>query len=67
MSTTFRVMLFLLAGGELPDRPEKRSKDWRQQVENFLNEISKNSELRTLPEFLDFIKPGEMNGQLKYF
>lgn len=56
------MLSLLFVANDFPLRPEKRGKDWRQQVEGFLSYVSNNPELRTIPEFMNFIKPGEMNG-----
>ena len=55
------VMSILLAGC-LPERPDRRSKEWRIQVEEFFQFVSSSPELRTVPEFVSFMKPGELNG-----
>jgi hypothetical protein len=49
---------------ELPERPDKKSKDWKQQVESFLVQVSNSPELRGITEFIEFMRPGEMSAVL---
>uniref|UniRef100_A0A1X7SX35 Uncharacterized protein n=1 Tax=Amphimedon queenslandica TaxID=400682 RepID=A0A1X7SX35_AMPQE len=51
-----------VAASNLPGRPDKKSKDWRQQSEAFLMYVAQSQELRNIPEFMEFIKPGDMTG-----
>lgn len=56
---TFMCMCIIGTSNSLPERPDKKSKDWRQQSEDFLSHVSQSIELRSIPEFIDFIKPGD--------
>lgn len=59
----FSFILFLvIIASNLPERPDKKGKDWRQQCESFLMYVAQSQELRNIPEFMEFIKPGDMTG-----
>ncbi|XP_019849732.1 PREDICTED: uncharacterized protein LOC100632362 isoform X1 [Amphimedon queenslandica] len=49
-----------VAASNLPGRPDKKGKEWRQQSEAFLMYVAQSQELRNIPEFMEFIKPGDM-------
>ena len=46
----------------MPERPEKRNKNWRQQVEDFLQFFA-SSDIKSVPEFLNFLKPPPDDGK----
>ena len=50
------IYTMCIIGGDVPDRPEKRNKNWRQQVEDFLQFFA-STDVKKVSEFLNFLKP----------